>query len=61
MCALRKYRSRLRDQVGATMVEYALIIAAIALVVVGAAFSLSGAVEDLFDDAEACVSTPSGC
>jgi pilus assembly protein Flp/PilA len=37
-----------REERGATMVEYGLIVAAIALVVVAAAFLLGGAISDLF-------------
>ncbi|HEU5108775.1 MAG TPA: Flp family type IVb pilin [Micromonosporaceae bacterium] len=47
-----------RDR-GATAVEYALIVAVIAMVVVVAAIALGDSIADLFDDAEDCVSAPS--
>jgi pilus assembly protein Flp/PilA len=38
-----------KEEKGATMVEYGLMVAAIAVVVGVAAFALGGRVEDLFD------------
>jgi pilus assembly protein Flp/PilA len=40
--------SRMRSDRGATMVEYALMVAAIAMVALAAAFALGGGVRDLF-------------
>ena len=40
---------------GATAVEYALIVAVIAMAVVVAAATLGGNISDLFDDASDCV------
>jgi pilus assembly protein Flp/PilA len=51
--ALRATRDR-----GATAVEYALIVAVIAMVVVVAAFALGGKISTLFTDAGTCVENP---
>jgi pilus assembly protein Flp/PilA len=48
-----------RDR-GATAVEYALIVAVIAMVVVVAAIALGDSIADLFDSAQDCVDAPSG-
>jgi pilus assembly protein Flp/PilA len=47
-----------RDQ-GATAVEYALIVAVIAMVVVVAAIALGNEISDLFGKTEDCVNAPS--
>jgi pilus assembly protein Flp/PilA len=44
-----------RDEEGATMVEYGLIVAAIAMVVVIAALALGGGISTLFGNANTCV------
>jgi pilus assembly protein Flp/PilA len=41
--------TRMRSERGATMVEYALMVAAVAMVAIGAAFLLGGGVAGLFD------------
>jgi pilus assembly protein Flp/PilA len=46
-----------RDR-GATAVEYALIVAVIAMVVVVAAIALGDSIADLFDSAKDCVDAP---
>jgi pilus assembly protein Flp/PilA len=46
-----------RDQ-GATAVEYALIVAVIAMVVVVAAIVLGDRISGLFNEASTCVQTP---
>jgi len=45
---------------GATAVEYALIVAVIAMVVVVAAIALGDSISALFTDAKTCVDAPSG-
>jgi pilus assembly protein Flp/PilA len=53
-------RTRLRvEKEGATMVEYGLIVAAIAMVVVLAAIALGGGIDEIFGEAETCVKNPS--
>lgn len=52
----RDLATRLRvEREGATMVEYGLIVAAIAMVVVIAALALGSGIDTLFGEAEACV------
>lgn len=49
--------SRVDDERGATMVEYGLMIALVALVVAAAALALGGGVSGLFDRANTSIST----
>lgn len=44
-------------EAGATMVEYALLLALIALVAVGALFALGGGVKSLFQGAGSCINS----
>ena len=53
-------KNRFRREEGATMVEYGLMVAGIAIVVAVAAFALGGAIDTLFGKAEACVGSPAG-
>ena len=53
--------NRLRSERGATMVEYGLMVAGIAIVVAVAAFALGGGIFDLFGRAEDCVGNPAVC
>ncbi len=53
-------KNRFRREEGATMVEYGLMVAGIAIVVAVAAFSLGGAIDALFGKAEDCVGSPAG-
>lgn len=46
-------------ETGATMVEYALMLALIALVAVAAVTLLGGSVKSLFSSANTCISQPS--
>ena len=48
-------RARLEGDEGATMVEYGLMVAGIAIVVAAAAFTLGLGIETLFGTAETCV------
>lgn len=54
-----KLRARLaeRDR-GATAVEYGLMVALIAMAIVGIVFVLGGSIGDLFQDVDDCITTP---
>ncbi len=54
-------KNRFRREEGATMVEYGLMVAGIAMVVAVAAFALGGGISTLFGAAEDCVATPAFC
>ena len=54
-------RARLDEERGATMVEYGLMVALIAVVVTAGAFLLGGAVNTLFNDTATCVGTGGPC
>ena len=49
----------LRDEDGATMIEYALLVALIAIVVAAALVSLGTTVSAKYNNVSSCVSTPS--
>jgi pilus assembly protein Flp/PilA len=51
-------RSFVRDEEGATMVEYALLVAVIAIVVVVGAKALGGSASTKFQNAATSVATP---
>ena len=55
-----KFAAFSEEDRGATAVEYALIVAAIALVVAAAAFTLGGDVSQQFTDMSTCL-TGGGC
>ena len=60
--ALWNYFSvRFRSEEGATMVEYGLIVALIAIVVTVGAFALGGAVNTEFSDTATCVTNGGPC
>jgi pilus assembly protein Flp/PilA len=48
--------SRGRDERGASAVEYGLLVAAIAAVIVGVVFGLGGMVDKTFTDTVTCIS-----
>jgi pilus assembly protein Flp/PilA len=50
----------LAEEDGATMIEYGLLAALIALVVAAAVVTVGTALEDRFNDVEACVNDPTG-
>lgn len=50
--------ARFSREDGATMVEYGLIVAVIALIVVAGAFLLGTNLNTLFNDTATCVATP---
>lgn len=51
--------ARLRsDEEGAALVEYGLLVALIALVVVGALLTLGGSIDTFFGEVNTCVTTP---
>lgn len=47
-----------RDERGATAVEYGLMVALIAVVIIGAVFLLGQSLDGIFGDAEAAISNP---
>ena len=49
--AAKNWKDSLRDEEGASMVEYGLLVALIAIVVAGAAALLGTGISDLFDEA----------
>ena len=53
---LNKYR---KDESGATMVEYGLMVAVIAMVVVVGGVALGVSMDDTMDDATRCADAPS--
>lgn len=55
---------RLRNsEAGATAVEYGIMVALIAVVIIGAVFALGGNLSDLFDETADCIEDPdaAGC
>ena len=50
----------LADEDGATMIEYGLLAALIALVVAAAVVTVGTALENRFNDVESCVNDPTG-
>lgn len=46
---------------GASAVEYGLLLAGVAAVIVLVVFALGGQVQDLFDDTGSCISTEGQC
>jgi pilus assembly protein Flp/PilA len=50
--------SRRKDEEGATAVEYGLMVALIALVIIGTVFALGGSLNELFSDVDTCISDP---
>jgi pilus assembly protein Flp/PilA len=54
----RLLRSFLVDEDGATMIEYGLLAALIALVVAGAAVTLGSSLKNKFTSVSTCVETP---
>jgi pilus assembly protein Flp/PilA len=61
---LRKVMRQSKDR-GASAVEYGLLVAAIAAVIVGVVFALGGTVSKAFSDTSACISlkgaAPANC
>jgi pilus assembly protein Flp/PilA len=50
-----------RDEKGASAVEYGLLIALIAAVIVAAVVLLGGTISGIFTKTEGCISTKTGC
>jgi pilus assembly protein Flp/PilA len=57
---LRKVMRRAEDR-GASAVEYGLMVAAIAAVIVGAVFALGAGVTKTFDDTTKCIASKTAC
>jgi pilus assembly protein Flp/PilA len=51
---------RARNDRGATAVEYGLMVALIAVVIIGAVFALGGTLEGMFSEAESQIVNPTG-
>jgi pilus assembly protein Flp/PilA len=60
---ITRIRTSLRHDEGASAVEYGLLVAAIAAVIVGVVFLLGGKVSSAFNKTNTCISTPTatGC
>lgn len=55
-------QSRIRSDRGASAVEYGLLVAAIAAVIVAIVFGLGGLIKDAFSKTSSCISgTGAGC
>ena len=50
-----------RDRFGATAIEYGLLAAGIAVIIIGAVFALGGSLSDTFDGVVTCLTTPTSC
>lgn len=50
----------IKSERGAGMVEYALLVAGIAIIAIGAVFLLGGQVSDNFSDVSDCLANPNG-
>jgi pilus assembly protein Flp/PilA len=49
---------RMRDEDGATAVEYGIMVALIAIVIIAAVFALGGTLSDNFSNVDACIDNP---
>jgi pilus assembly protein Flp/PilA len=59
---ISRIRTALRRDEGASAVEYGLLVAAIAAIIVGVVFILGGKVSSTFDQTQSCISNQgSGC
>jgi pilus assembly protein Flp/PilA len=54
-------RLRAEDEVGATAVEYALMVALIAVVIIGAVAFIGKSASTQFNSVGTCVNAPTGC
>jgi pilus assembly protein Flp/PilA len=53
-----RIQSMTRTERGASAVEYGLLVALIALAIIGGAIALGTSLDTMFDDASTCVETP---
>jgi pilus assembly protein Flp/PilA len=58
---LDKIRSWFNEDEGATAVEYGIMVALIAVVIIGAVLALGNTLDETFTDVEDCIATASGC
>jgi pilus assembly protein Flp/PilA len=60
---ITRIRTSLRHDEGASAVEYGLLVAAIAAIIVGVVFLLGGKVSSAFNKTNTCISNPTnaGC
>lgn len=56
---ITRIRTTLRRDEGASAVEYGLLVAAIAAIIVGVVFLLGGRVQSAFSKTESCISSKS--
>ncbi len=56
---IRSIRKHTRTDEGASAVEYGLLVAGIAVVIIAAVFLLGGAIRDIFNKTSTCISTAS--
>ena len=64
MSHFKKFASKLwRDESGATAIEYGLLAALIAVVIIGVVSALGGTLRDTFDTVDTCIADPTaeGC
>lgn len=50
-----------KDESGATMVEYAVLVALIAVAVIAIVYSLGGEINTKFEEIRDCIKTPADC
>lgn len=50
-----------KEEDGATLVEYALLVALIAVAVIGTVVALGSAIKDAFTSVKDCIVSPSSC
>ena len=58
LIVLQQYLRARHDERGASAVEYGLLVALIAAIIVGSVLLLGNALDGIFNDTQACVNTP---
>jgi pilus assembly protein Flp/PilA len=58
MKVLSRFQAMRHSEEGATAVEYALMVALIAIAIIGAVYTLGGSVEKVFTDSDNCIKAP---
>lgn len=58
---ITRIRTHLHREEGASAVEYALLVAGIAVVIMAAVFLLGGTIKNTFSKSNTCISTGTGC
>jgi pilus assembly protein Flp/PilA len=57
----RAHMALAKDRSGATAIEYGLIAAGIAVLIIGTVFALGGRLDQTFQDVVDCLTTPASC